>query len=101
MIIRDIVEEIKNSAIELNNDDEVFEFIDPEKDNEMIINTLKDEAYENGMNDGTKIGIEQGISTGKNEEKMNIAKEMLKENIPLNMIIKITGLSEEEIDKLK
>ena len=85
----DIVEEIKNSAIELNNDDEVFEFIDPEKDNEMIINTLKDEAYENGMNNG------------KNEEKMNIAKEMLKKNISLDDIKDITGLSEEEIDKLK
>jgi len=97
----EIMEEIKDRAMELNNNDEVFEFMSAEKDNQMIINTLKDEAYENGMNRGIKQGIQEGIEQGKQETKLDIAKELLNEHISLEKIIKITGLTKEEIDRLK
>ena len=38
---------------------------------------------------------------GRAEEKMQIAKEMLKEKIALEKIIKVTKLKEEEIEKIK
>ena len=38
--------------------------------------------------------------TGYNEGKAEIAKKMKDENINIDMIIKITGLSKEEIEKL-
>ena len=97
----EIMEEIKNKALELNNSDEVFELIDAERDNQMIMNTLKDEYYERGMNKGIEQGTKQGIEQGKNETKLDIAKEMLKKNLSLKDIVEITGLTKEEIDKLK
>lgn len=37
----------------------------------------------------------------RREEKIEIAKNMLKDNLPISAIIKYTGLSKEEIEKLK
>ena len=41
--------------------------------------------------------IEEGIEKGKIE----IAKNMLKKNMPLSDIVELTGLTKEEIQKLK
>ena len=38
---------------------------------------------------------------GKKEEKIEIAKKMLKEKVPVEMIEKFTELSKEEIEKIK
>lgn len=58
-----------------------------------------------GIEEGTKIGIEKGIEQGfkegKKEEKTIIAKEMLKLKVEIDIIIKSTGLSEEDIEELK
>lgn len=37
---------------------------------------------------------------GRAEEKIDVAKKMLAENMDINLIIKITGLTKEEIEKL-
>ena len=37
---------------------------------------------------------------GKKEEKIQIAKKLLKMNIPINQIIEATELTEEEIEKI-
>lgn len=42
-----------------------------------------------------------GIEKGTNTEKINIAKKMLEENIDVNIIIKVTELTKEEIENLK
>ena len=42
---------------------------------------------------------EKGITEGEKSEKEKIVKSMLKENLPINMISRITGLSEKEIKK--
>ena len=60
---------------------------------EMEYNTLIVEATEKGL----KEGIEQGIE----QNNLEIAKKMLKENIKVETISKITGLTKEEIAKLK
>lgn len=38
---------------------------------------------------------------GRQEEKIEIARNMLKDNLPISTIIKYTGLSKEEVEKLK
>ena len=43
---------------------------------------------------------EEGYNKGIEEEKLNVAKKMLEEKLPLETISKITGLSNEEITKL-
>ena len=55
-------------------------------------NTLK-KTYNNAKSEGIAIGIEQGT--------YNITIKMLKENADINFIAKVTGLTEEEILKIK
>jgi len=44
---------------------------------------------------------ERGIEKGKIEEKKDIALEMLKENLPVKTISKVTGLDQKEIEELQ
>ncbi len=43
----------------------------------------------------------EGRIEGRLEEKNETAKKMLEEKFDINTIIKITGLTKEELDKLK
>jgi predicted transposase/invertase (TIGR01784 family) len=56
-----------------------------------------EEGIKKGLEEGIKKGIEEGIKKGKRED----AKMMLKEGLDLNLIIKITELTESEILELK
>ena len=44
---------------------------------------------------------EKEKKNGKKENSIEIAKKMLKEKVPIEMIEKFTQLSKEEIEKLK
>ena len=46
-------------------------------------------------------GLKKGIEEGKQNEKIKIAKKMLQENISRETVIEITGLTQEEIEKIK
>ena len=48
-----------------------------------------------------KDGIEQGISTGIKENRREVVIGMLKENLDISLISKITGLNIEDITKIK
>ena len=51
-------------------------------------------------NSGISSAKEEGIKEGKKEERIRIAKEMLKLEIPIEKIEKATGLTKEEIEKI-
>ena len=46
-------------------------------------------------------GLQQGLQTGRRQERQQVVLNMLKEKIDIPSICKVTGLSEEEIKKLK
>lgn len=54
-----------------------------------------------GIKQGMKQGMEQGMKQGIKQEKIDIARNMLKENIDIELIMKITRLTKEEIEKLR
>jgi len=54
-----------------------------------------------GLKEGKVEGKQEGFTEGKREEKIEIVKEMLKENYDIKSIIKLTKLSEKEINKIK
>ena len=58
---------------------------------------LRDQGYRDGLLQGKA----EGISEGKNERNIEIAKNMLNEGIDINIIIKCTGLTNEDINALK
>ena len=53
-----------------------------------------------GRNEGISIGLSQGITQGEKKAKLETAKSMKVENMPISMIAHFTGLSPEEIEKL-
>ena len=82
-----------NRAKELSSDDEMVTMFDQENMHEMIRNTELEEAQERG--------IERGIKRGFKEKALEIAQNMLKGKMDIKDISKFTGLSIEEIEKLK
>ena len=44
---------------------------------------------------------QEGRQEGEIKKQIEIAKNMLKDNLPISTIIKYTGLSKEEVEKLK
>ena len=59
-----------------------------------------EEAHRQDLNDSYNTGYDEGIDVGKKEEKIEIAKNLLKQNISIENISLATGLSIEEISKL-
>lgn len=58
-------------------------------------------GYDRGKEDGINIGKNIGKIEGKRQEKNEIAKKMLEQNVDIELIKICTGLTEEEINKLK
>ncbi len=58
-------------------------------------------GVEQGLQDGLKRGMEQGLQDGIKQGKQEIAKEMLKQNVSIDFIISVTGLTKEELEELK
>lgn len=58
-------------------------------------------ALEDAEIKGKKIGINEGKQIGEKSKQIEIAKKSLKQNIDINTISIITGLSLEEIEKLR
>ena len=76
------------------NKDPVFRWsISYEQDQKMIMNSEKRIAREEGH--------EEGIKEGQEQNKIEIAKKMLSDNINIDNISKYTGLSLKEIEELK
>ena len=84
-----VVKKYMEELVKVNEDADFLNFISVEKDNMMIENSIRDE--------GIRKGLEQGTEQSKNE----IAKNMLKENMDISLISKLTGLSNDQINKLK
>ena len=58
-------------------------------------------AKEKGLAEGRKEGREEGLAEGKTEERLEIAKKMLEMGLSVEQITEATGLSEEDVLKLK
>ena len=58
-------------------------------------------AQNEGYRQGEKKGMAEGEAKGEKNKSIEIAKNMLKENVEKKLISKVTGLSLEEIKNLK
>ena len=54
-----------------------------------------------GLQEGKAQGLQEGKAQGLQQSKIEIAKKMLSKGMPLDLIVEMTGLSEEEIKKLE
>lgn len=65
---------------------------------------IDEEKVEYGFNErelGREFGKKEGEAIGQQKEKIEIAKSMLQDNEPIEKIIKYTGLTADEIEKIK
>lgn len=58
-------------------------------------------AYANGRHDGLTEGLEQGLKKGKDEAHCEMAKSLLKDNMPLDFNCRHTGLSMDKVAALR
>ena len=84
-VVREYMEKIEK----LNNDSMFINWITKEKDEQMIKNTQLYNATQNGLN----LGIEQ--------RNIEIAKNLLEQNIDISVIMNATGLTKGEIESLQ
>ncbi len=77
------------------------------KDMELIIEYMKEwnaKSNENGferyIKEKEEEAKEKGLKIGRKEQKYEITRKMQQENVGLDLIKRITGLSEKEITKI-
>ena len=56
-----------------------------------------DTAKQKGIEEGMKKGMEKGM----NQKALDIARNMLADGVDINLIMKYSGLTQEQIEKLK
>lgn len=71
----------------------IIDFFEPEEEH-------YENAYIDGFEIGNKQGKREGISQGKNQEKIDIAKNLISKNVDIDFIVDVTGLSKEQINVL-
>lgn len=64
-------------------------------------NLAREEGLKEGLEQGIEKGIEQGLEQGTRQSKIEIATELLKNNVSKDVIMKSTGLTESEIEELE
>ena len=65
------------------------------------IDTAKQEGLAEGMEKGMELGMEKGMAKGMNQKALDIARNMLADGVDINLIMKYSGLTQEQIEKLK
>ena len=60
-----------------------------------------EEGKKEGLEEGKKEGLEKGRKEGESKQKIKVAKRCIIEGLPTDIIIKITGLNKNEIEKLR
>jgi predicted transposase/invertase (TIGR01784 family) len=82
----------------LNKANEKYEYFNSDDQLRKMYNTYIEQKrkYHTDIEIAEKKGMEKGIE----KDKLDVARKMKEENLPIDLIKKITGLSKEEIEKL-
>ena len=98
------IKKAKEKLEEISNDPIMQRIADWKEDYIIEMNTTKTTSERKGYKQGLERGREQGekigIKQGEINEKKEIAKKLKQDNMSLDYISKITGLSIEEIERL-
>ena len=88
------MEEFIKDAIKASSNEILLEAYDKEW-------ALKDEGKREGYDDGYDFGVTDGISLGIEQAKIEMVRNMLKENASIDFISKVSGLSLDKIKEIK
>ena len=62
--------------------------------------TIAQQLEEKGIEKGIQLGEQRGIEKGRNEGKLEVARTMLENGIDRNTVMKMTGLSEDDLAQI-
>ena len=65
-----------------------------------VLSTAKFEGREEGLAEGREEGLIEGREEGRVEERLETARRMRSDGLSMEMVVRYTGLSEEEINNL-
>lgn len=88
---------VGKKLVEISREEEARGIYDLEEHERRVRNSLIEDALEDGWNRGKKEGKEEGIK----ENKLSVAKKLSEEGISLEIIKKVTNLSDDDIKALK
>ena len=85
---------------EMNEDEELIGAYVKEERDLMELNTRLSSAEKTGYEKGEKSGYEKGEKTGYDKGIIETAKKLIKNNVDINTVSKVTGLSKNKIKNL-
>ena len=92
---------VGKKLVEISREEEARGIYDLEEHERRVRNSLIEDALEDGWNRGKKEGKEEGIEEGIKENKLSVAKKLSEEGVSLDIIKKVTNLSDDDIKALK
>lgn len=66
-----------------------------------IAQQLEQKGIEKGIEEGIQIGREKGHSEGERDATLKIARTMLQNGLDRDTVIKMTGLTDEELSQIR
>jgi len=66
-----------------------------------IAQQLEQKGIEKGRAEGLQLGEQRGIEKGRNEGKLEVARTILQNGIDRNTVMKMTGLSENDLAQIR
>ena len=94
------IKEAKEKLEEMSNDVVMQRLAEYRESAIIEENEIRNTALHKGREQGLKEGLKEGRKEGRKTEKLEIAKKMKELEVDVDIIIKSTGLSKEEIEKL-
>ena len=96
----EIVMRYKKLVDKVNEDKSLFRWFSQEEEREMYETALIKQSKEEGLIEGKQAGLIEGKKTGEMKKALTIAKNMLNENMNIDLIAKLTNLTKKQIEKL-
>ena len=87
------MDKIKDDITSLNKDDDFYQFMTDEEDQRRMLNSLVDDSFDKGVN--------QGITQGIKKANIDNAKKMIQKDIDFKTISEITGLSISDLNRVE
>ncbi|MBQ9318388.1 MAG: PD-(D/E)XK nuclease family transposase, partial [Bacilli bacterium] len=92
-----IIEKIMKKAEKFRDDSEMIEMYDRDK----VIASMYEKDKKESIKKAVELAVSETTKKVSKKEKQDIARNMFRENINIDIIFKVTGLTIEEINELK
>ena len=77
-----------------------YKYINKSVKQEDVLNAAEEKGREKGLKQGMQKGIQQGLQQGADNKAIEIARQMIKKGMDLQLVSDLTGLSITDLEKL-